>query len=114
MQCDGPMRPSTGPRTRAETASSPTTRFPLPSSAQPDLLLDGVRRAQALALHCAPLPAVDHVPDALHLPDVRDLAVAAVLEHGVEQDPAELVPAGMAPEARVLERDRPEGQDQPG
>src|SRR3954464_2485068 len=113
MPCEGPTRLSTGPRTRAETAWSPTTRFRLPSSAQPDLFGNRLRCAQALALDRAPLAAVDHVPDPLHLPDVRDLAVAEVLEDGVEQDLAELVPTGMPPEARILEGDRPEGQDQP-
>src|SRR3954454_9242239 len=113
MPCEGPTRLSTGPRTRAETAWSQTTRLPLPSSAQPDLFGNRLCCAQALALHGAPLAAVDHVPDPLHLPDVRDLAVAEVLEDGVEQDLAELVPTGMPPEARILEGDGPEGQDQP-
>jgi len=52
------------------------------------------------------------LPDPLHLPDVGDLAVAEVLEHRVEQDLAELVPARVPAERGVLERDRAEGQDQ--
>src|SRR4051794_5507979 len=111
----GLIRLSTGPRMRAETAWSPTMRSRLPEvpysprrSAQPDLLLDRLGGTQALALHGSPFATVDHVPNPLHLPDVGDLAVAAVLEHGVEQDLAELVPARMPPEARILEGDRTE------